>query len=57
MGSPLGGPVIEDWLWDGLYDTYGKCTMGETAENLAAKYNVTREEVDQHALSSHERAL
>lgn len=56
-GSPLGGPVVEDWLWDGLYDTYGECTMGETAENLAVKYNLTREEVDQHALSSHERAL
>lgn len=56
-GSPLGAPIIEDWLWDGLYDTYGKCTMGETAENLAVKYNLTREEVDQHALSSHERAL
>jgi acetyl-CoA C-acetyltransferase len=56
-GSPLGAPLIEDWLWDGLYDTYGKCTMGETAENLAVKYNLTREEVDQHALSSHERAL
>ncbi|WHY78564.1 acetyl-CoA C-acetyltransferase [Neobacillus sp. WH10] len=56
-GSPLGAPLMEDWLWDGLYDTYGKCTMGETAENLAVKYNLTREEVDQHALSSHERAL
>ncbi|WP_226527224.1 acetyl-CoA C-acetyltransferase [Metabacillus niabensis] len=56
-GSQLGAPVVEDWVWDGLYDTYGDCTMGETAENLAAKYNVTREEVDRHALSSHERAL
>ncbi|MEK5101807.1 acetyl-CoA C-acetyltransferase [Cytobacillus sp. FSL M8-0252] len=56
-GSQLGAPVVEDWVWDGLYDTYGDCMMGETAENLAAKYNVTREEVDQHALSSHERAL
>ncbi len=56
-GSPLGGPVIEDWLWDGLYDTYGDCTMGETAENIAAKYQLTREEVDRHALTSHERAL
>ncbi|HZH58813.1 MAG TPA: acetyl-CoA C-acetyltransferase [Metabacillus sp.] len=56
-GSQLGAPVVEDWVWDGLYDTYGDCTMGETAENLAAKYNVTREEVDQHALASHERAL
>lgn len=56
-GSPLGSPVIEDWLWDGLYDTYGDCTMAQTAENLAIKYSLTREEVDQHALSSHERAL
>ena len=56
-GSPLGAPVIEDWVWDGLYDTYGDCTMGETAENIAARYKLTREEVDRHALSSHERAL
>ena len=56
-GSPLGAPVIEDWVWDGLYDTYGDCTMGETAENIAARYNLTREEVDRHALSSHERAI
>lgn len=56
-GSPLGGTVIEDWVWDGLYDTYGKCSMGDTAENLAAKYELTREEVDHHALSSHNRAI
>lgn len=56
-GSPLGGTVIEDWVWDGLYDTVGKCSMGDTAENLAAKYEITREEVDQHALSSHNRAI
>lgn len=55
-GSPLGSPKVEDWLWDGLYDTYGDCTMAQTAENLAAKYGITREEVDQHAFSSHERA-
>ena len=55
-GSPLGSPKVEDWLWDGLYDTCGDCTMAQTAENLAAKYGITREEVDQHALSSHERA-
>ena len=56
-GSPLDGPKIEDWVWDGLYDTYGECSMGITAENLAAKYEITREEIDAHALSSHERAL
>lgn len=56
-GKPLGAPVMEDWLWDGLYDTYGECTMAVTAENLAQKYKLTREEIDQHALLSHERAL
>ncbi|MGD8191464.1 acetyl-CoA C-acetyltransferase [Brevibacillus ginsengisoli] len=56
-GTPLGSPVVEDWLWDGLYDTYGDCTMAITAENLARKYELSREEIDQHALLSHQRAL
>lgn len=56
-GSQLGAPVVEDWVWDGLYDTYGGCSMAETAENLASKYNISRVEVDEHAYSSHERAL
>lgn len=56
-GTKLGSPVIEDWLWDGLYDTYGQCSMAITAENLAKKYEITREQVDLHALTSHERAL
>lgn len=56
-GSKLGSPPLEDWLWDGLYDTYGECSMAVTAENLAKKYEITREEVDLHALNSHEKAL
>ncbi|MGI8384271.1 acetyl-CoA C-acetyltransferase [Robertmurraya sp. P23] len=56
-GSPLGGPGIEDWVWDGLYDTVGDCTMADTAENLAEKYGISREEADSHAHTSHERAL
>lgn len=56
-GSPLGGTMIEDWLWDGLEDTNVGCTMAQTAENLAERYNISREEVDQHALSSHQRAI
>ncbi|WP_102348618.1 acetyl-CoA C-acetyltransferase [Bacillus sp. Marseille-P3661] len=56
-GSPLGAPVIEDWVWDGLYDTVGDVTMAQTAENIAKKYNISREEADQHALSSHQRAI
>lgn len=56
-GKSLGAPLMEDWLWDGLYDTYGQCTMADTAENLAKKYGLTREQVDRHALLSHERAF
>lgn len=56
-GSQLGGPVVEDWLWDGLLDTNCGYTMAETAENLAEKYNISREEVDEHALGSHTRAI
>lgn len=55
-GSPLGGPVMEDWLWDGLLDTNCGFTMAETAEHLAEKYKISREEVDEHALASHNRA-
>jgi len=56
-GSPLGSPQIEDWLWEGLEDTYVQTTMAETAENLAKKYAIPRKEVDAHALKSHKRAL
>lgn len=56
-GSPLGAPTVEDWLWDGLLDTNCGYTMGETAENVAEKYNISREDVDLHALSSYESAI
>ncbi len=35
----------------------GYISMGETAENLAKKYNVSRKEQDQFALASHEKAV
>jgi acetyl-CoA C-acetyltransferase len=38
-------------------ETYGNLTMGLTAENLAEKYGITREEQDEFALESQERAL
>lgn len=56
-GSPLGSPTMEDWVWDGLYDTYGDCTMAVTAENLAEKYKLSREEIDEYAFLSHQKAL
>lgn len=38
-------------------DRYGRLTMGMTAENLAEKYNISRQEQDEFALASQERAM
>lgn len=38
-------------------DRYGRLTMGMTAENLAEKYKISRQEQDEFALASQERAL
>jgi acetyl-CoA acyltransferase 2 len=48
---------FEDSLWSALTDSYGDVPMAVTAENLAKKYGVTREECDEFALASQERAL
>ncbi len=37
-------------------EVYGNLTMGMTAENLAEKYNISREEQDEFAMTSQERA-
>jgi Acetyl-CoA acetyltransferase len=53
FGTVLGTSIqFEDALWVGLTDTYCKTPMGLTAENLAEKYSILREEVDQFALRS-----
>jgi acetyl-CoA acyltransferase 2 len=41
-----GGLAMRDALWDGLTDSYANTPMGVTAENLAKKYNITREVSD-----------
>jgi len=52
------GPTtqLEDTLWEGLSDPQCGFSMAETAENLADKYKLTREEVDEYALTSQQRA-
>jgi acetyl-CoA C-acetyltransferase len=40
---------------EGLPQAY--MSMGETAENVADKHNITREEMDRYAVQSHERAV
>ena len=52
-GYKLGqAPQLEDSLWEALVDSYVGCGMAITAENLAEKYGITREEVDSYALRS-----
>jgi acetyl-CoA C-acetyltransferase len=41
---------------DGLWDIYNDYHMGITAENVAEKYGITREEQDDYALNSHRKA-
>ncbi|RMF80322.1 MAG: thiolase family protein, partial [Nitrospirae bacterium] len=55
MGFELGRPGFVDTLWATLMDPAAGCTMGETAENLARRYGLSREEVDAFALASQER--
>ena len=47
---------LEDSLWEALIDTYTGCGMAITAENLAEKYGLTREQVDAYALRSQQAA-
>jgi acetyl-CoA C-acetyltransferase len=57
-GFRLGTPVeFKDFLWEALLDTSVGTTMGGTAENLARKFGIRREEVDAYAARSFERAL
>jgi acetyl-CoA C-acetyltransferase/acetyl-CoA acyltransferase 2 len=48
-------PGLEDSLWSALTDSYCNTPMAVTAENLAVKYGITREQADELALSSQKR--
>jgi acetyl-CoA acyltransferase 2 len=57
-GFSFGANVaFEDSLWSALTDSYGNTPMAITAENLARKYGISREECDEFALASQECAL
>lgn len=55
-GARMGHKVFEDGVIDILTWPLDGNHNGVTAENVATKYNVTREEQDQFALQSHQRA-
>ena len=56
-GQRLQHGEMTDALWEMLMDPVHKIMMGETAERLADKYNISREEQDEVAARSHVNAL
>ncbi len=51
------GNVHDLMVYDGLYEIFYGYHMGMTAENIASKYGITRQEQDELALLSHNRAF
>jgi len=56
-GFRMGDVQFKDFLWEALLDPCPNETMGGTAENLAKQYAITREDVDEFAAESFERAI
>ncbi|HRR42880.1 MAG TPA: acetyl-CoA C-acyltransferase, partial [Syntrophales bacterium] len=55
MCSPYG-KITDLVVYDGLYEIFNGYHMGFTAENIAARYGITRREQDELSLTSHQRA-
>lgn len=57
-GFKLGAPVgFKDFMWEALKDSAAGINMIQTAENLAKKYGITREQVDEFASHSFAKAV
>jgi acetyl-CoA C-acetyltransferase len=50
------GKVVDLMVHDGLWDVYNDFHMGNTGDIIAEKHNITREQCDKFALSSHHKA-
>ncbi len=55
-GQRMGDAAVVDAMTAALHDPFGHGHMGITAENIAAKYGISRDEQDAFALESHRRA-
>src|SRR3954464_2289289 len=57
-GYRLGNAqIVDSMVHDGLWEIYNNYHMGNTGENVAEKYKITREEQDEFALNSHKKAI
>lgn len=58
QGVKMGGfKVVDHMVYDALTDAYSNVHMGITAENIAKKYNITREDQDKFAINSQLKAI
>ncbi|MDE2333535.1 MAG: acetyl-CoA C-acetyltransferase [Rhodospirillales bacterium] len=56
-GTKMGDlGLVDTMLRDGLWDVFHGYHMGQTAENVASRWQITREEQDQFALASQQKA-
>ncbi len=51
------GEIIDSMQYDGLFDVYNRFLMGNAAELCARECNISRQEQDEFAISSYERAI
>jgi acetyl-CoA C-acetyltransferase len=57
FGARMGdAQLIDSMVHDGLWDAFNAIHMGVTAENLADQYNISREEQDEFAAASQQKA-
>ena len=57
FGLKMQNHIITDALWEGLFDPNIRQMMGRTAENVVQKWGITREEQDEYAVYSHQKAF
>ena len=56
-GQKMGDmKMVDTMIKDGLWDAFNNYHMGQTAENVAAKWGITREEQDEFAVASQNKA-
>src|ERR687898_1983683 len=55
MGLP-DAKIVDHMVYDGLWDKFNDYHMGRTAENVAERYGITREDCDAYAARSHQLA-
>lgn len=57
FGKRLKNSAMVDTIWEGLTDPISGMIMGQTAENLAEEFKISRKEQDEYAALSHQKAF